>query len=105
MKFNGMIPESDKTCVIYFDELKVRTVYEYEYNPSGDMVRESIEYVQVAMAPGLKTSWKQPIYFAFDKKMTQDIIFQIITSLTSATYTVVAIVLDMAPNPIVVERP
>ncbi|KAM8701335.1 hypothetical protein ACLKA7_011563, partial [Drosophila subpalustris] len=52
--------EEDKMCILYFDEMKVAANYEYDH--SLEAVQKPREYVQVAMAQGLRMSWKQPIY-------------------------------------------
>jgi len=88
--------EEDKVCIVYFDEMKVTAHFEYDH--SLQSVREPRDYVQVAMAQGLRKSWKQPIYFDFDKAMTVGTLFSIIERLHKVGYDVVAIVNDMGPG-------
>jgi len=40
-------------------------------------------------------SWKQPIFYAYDCKMTKDILFEILTTIEKCCYSVVAIVSDL----------
>ena len=51
-------------------------------------------YMQVVMARGLFSNWKQPVYLAFDQKMTQDILNKIIIELHKIQFNVVACVSD-----------
>ncbi|XP_041451514.1 uncharacterized protein LOC111065350 isoform X1 [Drosophila obscura] len=76
----------DKLCVLCFDEMKIRVAC------SATKPRN---YVQVAMAQGLCKSWKQPIYYDFDKPMTMDTLHMLIKRLYTAQYHVVAMVSDM----------
>lgn len=46
------------------------------------------------MARGLFANWKQPIYMGFDKKMTQELLEDVITRLHNIEYNVVACVSD-----------
>lgn len=87
------LSHDEKLCVLCFDEMKVMEVYEYE--AGDDKVRMPAKYVQVMMVRGLKKSWKQPIFFAYDCKMTKDILFKVICSLYNAGFQVVATVCDM----------
>lgn len=50
--------------------------------------------MQVVMARGLFSNWKQPIFIAFDKKITKEILFNIITELHQISFNVVACVSD-----------
>ena len=40
-------------------------------------------------------SWKQPILYAYDCKMTKDILLEILTTIKKCGYSVVAIVSDL----------
>lgn len=84
--------EFEKTVVIQFDEVKVKAVEEYD--TSKDEVLGPHNQMQVVMARGLFSQWKQPIYIAFDQKVTKEILFNIITELHKISYNVVACVSD-----------
>lgn len=92
---NDLAPE-DKICVLAFDEMKVAETFEYD--PVDDVVRKPSNYVQVIMARGLKKSWKQPVFYDFDCKMTKDLLAEVITQLHNVGFPVVAIVCDMGPT-------
>jgi len=53
-----------------------------------------LQLLQVVMARGLFGKWKQPIYVAFDQKISKDLLLQIITEVYNAGYTTVACVHD-----------
>ncbi|EDW29946.1 GL15819 [Drosophila persimilis] len=77
----------DKQCVLCFDE----------YNFGQKDEQETKKYVQVAMVQGLWKSWKNLIYYDFDKPMTLDTLHMLIRKLHSAEYHVVAMVSNMGP--------
>lgn len=47
------LKESEKICVLSFDEMKIRTEYEYDKANEYDKVMKPSNYVQVAMVGGL----------------------------------------------------
>ena len=55
--------------------MKVMETFEYDTNL--DKVRKQSNYVQMVMARGLRKSWKQPVFYDFDCKMSEDIINKI----------------------------
>lgn len=65
-----------KVCVISFDELKVRR--SYVYDKINDETMKPSNYVQVVMLRGLFKSWRQPVFYNFDCKMTKEKLFEII---------------------------
>lgn len=66
------LERNDKVAVLSFDEMKV--VETYEYDPVADTVQKPATYVQVVMARGLRKSWKQPVYYNIDCKITPELI-------------------------------
>nr|AAK54378.1 repressor [Drosophila subsilvestris] len=90
---NEEIPEVDKLCVLSFDEIKVAAAFEDD--SSADVVYEPSNYVQLAIARGLKKSWKQPVYYNFNARMDADKLLSIINKLHKRGYPVVAIVSDL----------
>lgn len=96
IEFMGQVTdlqEDEKLCVLSFDEMKVMEAYEYDN--IKDVVKGPSSFVQVVMARGLKSSWKQPVFFSFDCQMTPDIIYSIATELFNKGFLVVATVCDM----------
>ena len=85
--------EKQRLCMLCFDEMKIKSTYEYD--KSNDSILSTANYVQVVMARGLLHKWKQPVFYSYDCPMTKKILFQIIESLSSANYTTVGIVSDM----------
>jgi hypothetical protein len=84
--------EFEKTVVIQFDEVKVKSVQEYD--TSKDEVLGPHNQMQVVMARGLFAQWKQPLYIAFDQKITKEILLTIVNKLHRISYNVVACVSD-----------
>lgn len=82
----------ERIVVLSFDEIKVKSVL--EYNISTDEIVGPHNYMQVIMARGLFSNWKQPIYLGFDKKMTKNILFLVISELHKISYNIVACVSD-----------
>lgn len=82
--------EYDRVTVLHFEEMKVRSLYEYDVvedqivGPHGQML--------VVMVRGLFKNWKQPVYINFDQKMTCSILIKVITELNKISYNVVACV-------------
>lgn len=83
-----------KLTVISFDEMKVKECLEYDSH--HDEVIGPYKKVQIGMARGLCSKWKQPIFVEFDTVMTSDILRNIISELYKVGYTVVACVSDSA---------
>lgn len=82
--------------VLCFDEMSVK--YQYSYSVSEDRIYKPAKKVQVIMARGLFNNWKIPVYFEFDQKITQEILFNVISLLHSIGYEVKAIVSDQGPE-------
>jgi len=78
--------DNDKICILTFDEMKLTST------------ECSQDYVLVVMAQGLRTSWKQPIYFDFGKAMSVPTLRMLIQKLYTIGYDVVGIVSDMGPG-------
>jgi hypothetical protein len=79
----------EKTVVLQYDEIKVHSVEEYDV--VADEVVAPHNQMQVVMARGLFSNWKQPIYIAFDQKMTKEILLNIVTELSKISYRVIQI--------------
>ena len=106
------LDETQKVCVLSFDEMKIRKTYCYDR--SSDSTLHPVSYVQVAMLRGkctkyffkkqlkinnffvgLMAKWKQPKFYAFDCKMTQEIIYEILAATQKYGYHFVAMVSDL----------
>ncbi|VEN55423.1 unnamed protein product, partial [Callosobruchus maculatus] len=85
--------EKDRVCTIVFDEMKVRK--EYQYDQSNDCIIKPYDYVQVVLIKGIFKSWKQPIFYNFDCKMTSLILMDIIKFVEDSGFHVVAMVSDL----------
>lgn len=73
---------NDRVCIIMFDEIKIRK--EYIYDRLEDEILKPFAYAQVVMMRGLFKSWKQPIFYDYDFKMTAKTLFEIINFLESS---------------------
>lgn len=85
--------EKQRLCILSFDEISVKSVYEYD--KLNDVVINPHKSVQVVMARGLIHKWKQPIFYKYDCPMTVSILKEIVIELHKIGYTVTAIVSDM----------
>lgn len=72
-----------KVCVLSFDEIKIRRVYSYD--KGNDETMQPYSYAQVVMIRGIFDNWKQPVYYNYDCRMTNDILFDIISYLENAS--------------------
>lgn len=82
--------------MISFDEMKIQA--QFQYDQKNDEVLVPGKYVQVLMARRIIGNWKQPIFYDFDCKMTQDVLFNVISEIESAGFHVVAMVSDLGPT-------
>lgn len=87
---------TDKVTVLSFDEMSLSKIASIDRKLEQKVGPH--KNCQVVMARGLFKSWKQPIYYDFDKAMTHDILLDIIRQLYDAGYIVVATVCDMGPK-------
>lgn len=93
MKLNGdTLKDYDKLTVLMFDEMKVSSTVEYD--TLNDEFIGPYNQMQVVMAQGISSQWKQPIFIDFDKKMTKDILFDIIEKLDEIGFKVICCVSD-----------
>ncbi|CAI6358180.1 unnamed protein product [Macrosiphum euphorbiae] len=93
MKLNGdTLQDYEKLTVLMFDEVKISSTMEYDV--LHDEVVGPHSQMQVVMARGIASQWKQPIYVGFDQKMTKSIFFSIIDRLDQIGFNVVCCVSD-----------
>jgi len=93
MKLNGdTLKDYEKLTVLMFDEVKISSTVEYDV--LHDEFIGPHNQMQVVMARGISSQWKQPIFVDFDKKMTKDILFDIIEKLDEIGFKVICCVSD-----------
>lgn len=68
--------------------------YTVEYDVLHDEFIGPHNQMQVVMARGISSQWKQPIFVDFDKKITKDILFNIIEKLEVIGFNVICCVSD-----------
>lgn len=73
-----------------FDEMKIATTMEYDQ--FKDEVVGPHNQMQVVMARGIASKWKQPIFVGFDIKMTKSLLFDIIHNLNDIVFKVICCV-------------
>lgn len=93
MQLNGnTLQDYEKLTILMFDEVKISNTMEY------DVLREEVvgpqSQMQVVMARGIASQWKQPIFVGFDQKMTKSIFFSIIDRLDQIGFNVLCCVSD-----------
>lgn len=93
MELNGLsMADHEKLTVLMFDEVKVEGTIEYDTR--HDEVIGPYSQMQVVTARGITSSWKQPIFVDFDKKMTREILFDMIEKLDQIGFKVICCVSD-----------
>lgn len=83
----------EKVCTLSFDEMSVSGGIDWD--KSTDTVYGSHSKVQVAMLTGIFSTWKQPIYFDFDQKMSNELLFRILDDVSATGLRVKAMVSDL----------
>lgn len=84
--------EKERLTILSFDEMSIKA--QYSYSASSDRIYSPSNNVQVIMARGLISNWKQPIFYNFDMNLTKGHLLDIILELHKINYTVVALVCD-----------
>ena len=85
----------EKLTVVCFDEVAIDA--RWSYDQTADQVLQAGK-LQLVMARGLCSSWKQPCFFGYDTPMTPEILASVIQRLEQLGLVVVACVSDMAPE-------
>ncbi|KAG8180681.1 hypothetical protein JTE90_006737 [Oedothorax gibbosus] len=93
---------SEKVCILSFDEMHIDS--RLCYDSSEDQVLGPFSKVQVVLARGIMSPWKQPVYFDFQKNMTTALLTEIIKAIEISGIIVVAIVADIAGSATLLER-
>jgi len=88
-----MMCNLSKQVVVSFDEVSISS--DFALDSVEDKVLGSHKKSQVVMARGLMSPWKNPIYYAYDTDMSEDILDQVISALHTAGFSVVAMVSDL----------
>jgi len=86
----------DKLTVLSFDEMYLS--HQIDFDKSKEQVIGPHKTVQVVMARGLVSSWKQPVFYNYDTPMTPEILNDIICNLHDIDFNVISIVNDMGPT-------
>lgn len=83
----------EKACILAFDEMSVSK--KYEYDKASDRIYVPHKSVQVIIARGILGSWRQPVYFDYDKPMSNECIIEIIRKMEHYGFPVHGIVCDL----------
>lgn len=93
MKIRGTdLTDREKVTVIMYDEMRVSALHEYDIHL--DEVLGPHNYVQVVIARGLYSNWKEVVFVKFDTNMTPLLFKEITVALYNITFNVVAFVSD-----------
>lgn len=90
------LSSQEKICVLAFDELYISQ--DIEIDRKKEKTVGPHKTVQVGMARGLFSNWKQPVYYGYDQPLTADIVKETISKLYDVGYTVVALTTDLGPT-------
>lgn len=74
----------EKVCVLSFHEMKIRRVNAYD-KVTDELLKPS-NYAQVPSIRRLLASWKQQIFFDYDRKMDKPLLFKIIEAIEGAGF-------------------
>ncbi|KAJ8872942.1 hypothetical protein PR048_026558 [Dryococelus australis] len=77
-------------AVLSFDEMRVD--YRMCYDLREDRIMDSNSNAQVIIARGLASKWRQPIFYDFDKNITEDKLFEVMKGVEESGFKVLAIV-------------
>jgi hypothetical protein len=92
IKAKGM-SEWDRLTVLSFDEIYISN--KVSIDQANQQVVGPHRACQVIMARGLVGKWKQPVYYDYDRNMTKEIMFDIISRLYHSSLIVIAVTSDM----------
>jgi len=81
-----------RLCALSFDEMSINSNYALDKSTNAIV---SASKVQVVMARGICDGWKQPVFYAFDRNMTKNLLLQIITVMEKAGYPVLSVTCDL----------
>ena len=87
------LTDIQKVTVISFDEAKISS--QICFDIKNEQVLGPVDNVQVIMARGLLSDWKQPVYYQFDKAMTIQTLTEVVTRIEECGFRVVAQVSDL----------
>jgi hypothetical protein len=85
--------DRERAVVLMYDEMKCKNTYEYD--KISDEIIGPYSNLQVIIARGLFSNWKQPIYIGFDQNITKELLNGMIVKLNDINYNVVACVSDL----------
>ena len=87
--------ESEKLCVIVFDEIEIRK--QICYDISNDKLLGPFSKAQVVIIRGLCSNWKQPLFFKFDFKFTKNSFEELAKNIQNIGLIPIATVCDFSP--------
>ena len=90
------MPDVQKLVVLSFDEMYLS--YKISIEREKEQVIGPHKTCQCVMVRSLFSSWKQLIYYQYDKAMDVSTFFEIISKLHESGYIVVAVTCDMGPS-------
>ena len=74
-----MDSEVERVCMLGFDEMAISQ--NISYCPSQDQIFGPHKKVQVLSVRGILSSWKYPIFYNFDTKISKELLHSVITAL------------------------
>jgi len=86
----------EKLTILSFDEMYLS--HQIDFDRNREQVIGPHKTVQVVMARGLISKWKQPIFYKYDTPLTSELLIDIIEKLHTVGFNVVGVVSDMGPT-------
>ena len=97
MKHKGLsLTQMEKITAISFDETSL--CKQICFDRETETVYGPHKRVQVVMARGIFSKWKQPVYFDFDAPMSKSILLKIIYALEEIGFPVVSVTCDLGSD-------
>ena len=87
------VQSSFRIASLAFDEMDIQKGYQYDHKE--DKVLGPNKKLQLVVARGIISHWKQQIFFDFDKPMTKELLFSIICSAEQNEIKVYSVVCDL----------
>lgn len=88
----------DRVCVLCFDEVELSP------NNNANTNITQRQFAQVAIVRGLKSPWKQPIFYDFNCIISKSVITNIISDLYAVDFVVVAMVAKLDNDQILLDE-
>lgn len=88
--------DRDKSCILAFDEMSISP--EICIDKADEKVLGPHTKVQTVIARGLFNGWRQIVFYQYDTRMTEEILFNLIRRISNIGFRVVATTCDMGPE-------